>query len=480
MVVGAILSGVQGFFQAVFANLHPVFWLYVPYWTLILSALAISPLSVLLPQLLKGELRWQCKEEGEDVWYVHGRKYNLRPFFKQHPGGSHVLRASRGADITGLFESYHIFIDREVLLKMLTMYEIKEGGQQQLAPLQKAVPADPFHEDLKQMVRDHFKGQPKGSHKMTPFHLALCFLNWAVMMCLTYHMLTTDAKWTIPILGFCSWYMIGNVMHDASHNALVMTPWINRLLAHTAFPYGISISSWHIQHVTSHHVYTNGEQDVDLYHFDPIITLKNGVGTVHALLHFLRVTLIFSTAIPHLAIVVPYGLLCGQVDPMHGHRMYDHFRDTMAYRKSLRGDILAELLALFGFFGLVYYMQGLAKGLAFHMSIMVVTSYLFSFFTQVSHLQAECFPDAKAQAEPSFMKRQVTTAMDFSADSALWGHVSGGLNTQAIHHCVPSVSAMHLRALYPKFRQVCRKHSVELKEARSLGAFLWGFIQFSN
>jgi hypothetical protein len=39
---------------------------------------------------------------------------------------------------------------------------------------------------------------------------------------------------------------------------------------------------------------------------------------------------------------------------------------------------------------------------------------------------------------------------------------------------------MHLRALYPGFRKVCQKHGVELKEATSLGSFLWGFVHFSN
>lgn len=88
--------------------------------------------------------------------------------------------------------------------------------------------------------------------------------------------------------------------------------------------------------------------------------------------------------------------------------------------------------------------------------------------------------DEQEKEKLSFAKRQVLSSLDFSADSSFWGHVSGGLNTQAIHHCFPSVSAMHLRDIYPQFRKVCLKHGVKLKEASSLSAFLWGFVEFSN
>merc|ERR1712232_1215222 len=128
----------------------------------------------------------------------------------------------------------------------------------------------------------------------------------------------------------------------------------------------------------------------------------------------------------------------------------------------------------------IYQMQGFVHGFCFFLSVIVVVSYLFSFFTQVSHLQQECFLDEKKRDELSFAKRQVLSSMDFAADSFWWGHISGGLNTQAIHHCFPSVSAMHLREMYPKFRVICKKHGVQLKEASSLWSFVWGFISLAN
>jgi len=463
-------------FGFMFSNTHPVFWLFVPYWVLILTALAVSPLTVLLPQLLQGKLSWPSKDEVSDEWIIHGKRYNLKSFYDSHPGGSYALRAAKGSDCTGLFESYHLFIDREVLLKMIARYEIKDASP---AEMPKVVYNDSFYNDLKQEVRNYFKGKGKGAHKMTRFRLSLCFLAWISMWACVFHMLQHDSFWCIPVIGFLSWYLTGNVMHDASHHALVTRPWLNKLLSYAAFPYGVNVAGWQIEHVMSHHIYTNEEEDVDLYHFEPVVTLQKGVGSTNLFLHILRLVYLLSSSIPHLEGVVPYALLCGHIDPAHGHRMYDRVRAIKAHRAELKWEMLLELMFQVAFWVFCYSWQG-GKSLCYQMSIYVVSSYLFSFFTQVSHLQEDCFVDDKKREELSFAKRQVASSMDFDGTSAFWGHISGGLNTQSIHHCFPSVSAMHLKALYPAFRKVCRKHAVQLKEAPSLGEFVWGFVQFAN
>jgi len=463
--------------ESIGVHLHPVYYIFVPYWTLILSALALSPLTVLVPQFLQGKLKWPSDADARDEWIINGKKYNLRPFYKQHPGGSFALRASRGSDCTGLFESYHIFIDRNALYARLSEFEIKDG-----APVEPPAMVfyDDFYKELKASVRQYFRGKGKGAHKMSSAHLAMCFLGWATMWCMIYRLLVHDAMWTIPCIGLLSWFLTGNVMHDATHHALVRQPWLNRVFSHAAFPYGVNVAAWHIEHVMSHHIYTNEESDVDLYHFDPIITLKSGEGTLPFVLHLTRLLFILSTAIPHLVFVVPYGLLFGQVEPLHGHRMYDRIKAILAHRQELRWDLFLEMAALCFYYYTCYCYHGLVKALCVQMSIYTISSYLFTFFTQVSHLQHDCFPEKGGFKDLSFAKRQVFSSMDFAADSRFWGLVSGGLNTQAIHHIFPSVSAMHLRSLYPRFREVCERHGVVLKEARSLRSFVWGFVQFAN
>lgn len=453
----------------------------VPYWGLIMTALVLSPFTVLLPQWIKGSLTLPSKKDFPDEWFIYGKKYNLKAFYDIHPGGNFALRSAKGSECTGLFESCHTFISRDVLLKMLSRYEIKDADPKGI-PQPEIEYSDPFYEDLKKMVREHFRGTPKGSHKMATPELCIHFCTLALYWAFIYHMVVNGSFWCFPIVGYLSWQMTAHLMHDGSHNALFSAPWANRLFAHAAFPYGVNVTGWQIEHVMSHHIYTNeDEKDVDLYHFDPIMALVNGHDKLqYNLLHYLRLIVLFSSAIPHLGVVVPYGLLFGQVDPAHGHAMYDRVKAIDAHRAELRQPMVKEMAAQVVFWIFHAYMQGVPMALAANLSTYAIASYLFSFFTQVSHLQAECFQEPGDGNDLSFAKRQVASSMDFASSSYFWGHVSGGLNVQAFHHCFPSVSAMHLRYMYPKFRRVCKEHGVELKESSSMSAFLMGFINYSN
>jgi len=477
-LVGSVFTGITSTYSLAFNTVHPVFYGYVPYWSIILTALFLSPITVILPQVLKGTLTWPRKKDIPNVWTISGKRYDLTPFLKEHPGGAHVLERARGSECTGLFESYHIFVSRDTLFQMMAKYELHDGVE---ADKPAMVYHDAFYGELKQMVRDHFRGKGKAAHKMTTPHLCLCFAAWVLMHCLNYHMITNNAIWCIPPIGCLAWYMTGNVMHDASHNALVPQKWLNRLMSVAAFPYGINQGGWQIQHVLSHHVFVNEEKDVDLYHYDPMMTTSvPHAGKINWFLHSLRVAWLCSSAVAHLCIVVPYGLLVGHVDPAHGHRMYDRMENIEYLRAILRGQLILEVICQFLYFYTIYRLQGFIPGMLFWMCVQVIAGYLFSFFTQVSHLQEECFLDPKRKDELSFAKRQIFSSLDFAPESFFWGHVSGGLNTQAIHHCFPSVSAMHLRDMAPQFRIICKKNGVPYKEAPSLRSFVWGCFSFAN
>jgi fatty acid desaturase len=476
-LASATYAGVANHFRGMIASTHPCFYIYIPYWTLVATLLFLSPLTVVLKQLLKRQLSWPLEKDVPNEWTINGKRYDLRPFFKDHPGGQHVLRTSKGSDCTGLFESCHLFIDRDTQYQMLKKFEIHDGIEAEKPSIDYH---DEFYADLKQVARAHFRGKGKRAHKMTTSHLCLNFAAWVTFWFLNWTMVTKNAFWCIPFVGCLAWYLTGNVMHDATHSALVVSPWLNRLVSRAAFPYGLNVAGWRIQHVMSHHIYTNEEADVDLYHYDPIMSLEKGVGVTNSFLHGLRLFYLLSTTVVHLCLVVPYLLLTGHVDPAHGHAMYDQMKKIDYLRSILRGELAIEVGLQFSYFYFIYKMQGFVTALCFFMSVMAVHGYCFAFFTQVSHLQQECFLGKKKLEELSFAKRQVVASMDFAADSFWWGHISGGLNTQAIHHVFPSVSAMHLREMYPQFRVVCKKHGVQLKEARSLGSFVWGFISYAN
>lgn len=219
---------------------------------------------------------------------------------------------------------------------------------------------------------------------------------------------------------------------------------------------------------------------MDLYHFDPMITMKKGVGSLHLPLHYLRLVIFLSSAIGHLAVAVPYALICGHEDGLNGHRMYDRMKAIKCHRAELWWDISGEMVANVCFWILTGIKLGFVRGVCTHFTIWIIAGYLFCFFTQASHLQEECFAKEEDLKHLSFAKRQVLSSIDFTPGSEFWSHVSGGLNMQAPHHCFPSVSAAHLRSLYPLFRKICKKHGVQLKETISVSEFLQGFFQLTN
>jgi len=65
----------------------------------------------------------------------------------------------------------------------------------------------------------------------------------------------------------------------------------------------------------------------------------------------------------------------------------------------------------------------------------------------------------RAEKHPNFdlgcwVREQIAYTVDFQTDSYFWYFISGGLNMQAIHHCLPGIAHRHHHILYPKFRAV--------------------------
>ncbi len=111
------------------------------------------------------------------TWTIYGRQYDLTKFMETHPGGTWPLELSKNSDCTILFESYHTFISREKLGKMMAPYEVNTvrkasskdsedeaaaAGESELElvkaenPRLALPPLDPLHHDLKEYCKDYF------------------------------------------------------------------------------------------------------------------------------------------------------------------------------------------------------------------------------------------------------------------------------------------------------------------------------------
>jgi hypothetical protein len=62
----------------------------------------------------------------KNLWWIHGKGYDLMEFVKNHPGGVEAILLGKGRDCTALVESYHAFSGERVW-KVLEKYRFPTG-----------------------------------------------------------------------------------------------------------------------------------------------------------------------------------------------------------------------------------------------------------------------------------------------------------------------------------------------------------------
>ena len=92
-----------------------------------------------------------------ELHYLHGKAYDLRPFFSQHPGGKDILVMTQGlVDSTATFESYHAFANRPSIMKQLEKYRVVEADEDASDHGLYAFEEDGFYRTLTRRVRAEF------------------------------------------------------------------------------------------------------------------------------------------------------------------------------------------------------------------------------------------------------------------------------------------------------------------------------------
>lgn len=416
------------------------------------------------------------------VWTIHGRRYDLTEFADTHPGGPWMLELGRNRDCTGLFESYHIFSDMTKLDRILARYELPESKaiKENIGPADNPtglVFRDAFHEDVKKMARDHFRERGV-SHKMKPWVFLCVLIVIAFEIIGLIGIVFYGYRVFLVIVPPLGWLLTGNVSHEASHFGLSSRPWVNTLFAMSSAPLNFNSTCWYIQHIAQHHVYTNDEDDVDLYHFLPVArTTRLSRWHKQFKLQWLSVWVALPTTVLHLSFVVPMDLLTGYIDPVTGTKRYEQCGNVEDLVAGARWSIILEFVLSFSLMPIMFYYHGLVTGFCWLAVLYSFSSLLFVVFTQGAHLQEQCMSPLE-EADKSWGKRQVLTSLNFSPDSFFWSLASGGLNMQALHHILPTISSSHLMDMYPRFKEVCAKHNVGLKESDDIFSFFKGFYDW--
>lgn len=553
-----------------------------------------------LDKLVKNSIS-KTKTESRPYWKIYGREYDLTEFMDIHPGGEFALQVSKNSDCTILFESYHIFCTREKLAKMMARYELingktqieeaKESSQKKLKKKTDSstttttssinatknerrlvLPApDPLHEDLKEYVRGYFKeyertgesftdkgwkeanclfrtfnflnsftvGRP---HHLTGFVALIMFILACTNLYMQYRLLFLGDITAAVVFPVIQWIFGAGLAHDSSHFACVKNSKLNRILSFIGgWPIMFNSSAWVVQHVVQHHQFTNSMDDVDLFHFLPLVrSSKLTKYEAHHRFQLALILLLLPTTSLHLNFAVPVDLLMEQpvfvgpfdknVNPedkwVFRYNQCKHLRTLMQH---LKWPMFIETLMVLGWWITGARMLGTVRFICLLSVCVFFSSWTFILFTQGAHLREDTMTNADRNSkkrelygadsvhpedivgfqntygpepEPSedlykndksvvgkipnhpnplmgrWVREQLAYTADFRTDSYLWYFLSGGLNMQSIHHCMPGISHSHYTALYPGFLKVLEKHGVTTKIDSSTISFMWGFFRW--
>ena len=177
---------------------------------------------------------------------IHSKYYDLSNF--KHPAGEIPLQLAADRDATELCESHHLFSDREMLMKILSKYEIPATKELQIA--------DNEIYDWDDTLNSEFSKELRGVMKETfgKSGIKARVSDWLIMSGLfaiyLYNLYYYYQGNYVALLLYplSLWVFTVNVYHDASHFALSKNPLINRLGTCTALMFSLTYC-WYHQHV---------------------------------------------------------------------------------------------------------------------------------------------------------------------------------------------------------------------------------------
>lgn len=438
------------------------------------------------------------------LWTVHNKRYDLRSFVSRHPGGVDAICLGQGHNCTELFESYHSLSNETLVRMTLTKYYVEDAPE---GAIDYEARFDwnrtPFYDALKTRVRAHFAEK----HSLIDGHRAT-FLQWLQLASFIAASGCTLCGFMcgkfLPmlLLPFCYWLGPSSCMHDGGHFSLSRYPWVNRLLAHLGGAHQ-SLFCWYHQHTIGHHANTNMPGlDPDLYHFTMLLSSQPGFRTSPELCPLpekiagytrsrwwrmgfkLRVPLttfgpsiiwdMNSLMAPDLAQAF-MGLIPYRPKWMDGLFLHSVGRSMVIWLAIIHPITVSLVTAS-------NWLSG-----AFYAVLFVVVPYaihgcIFYVFSQVSHIQKECFRECSNghpeepvshghlatphEVEvPSQVRewaiQQVEHTVDYAVSSTFWLHISVGLNLQAVHHLFPQIGWGHYTELAPIIHDVCAQFNVK-------------------
>ena len=428
------------------------------------------------PRITAEELRMLNTPNNAAIAY-RGKVYDVTGFLSKHPGGREQLLLAAGRDVTYFFDSYHSKETRKLVARKC-MY-IGEMEESVSSPPKYSEP-DNFYMALEGRVKSYFK-----LNNLDPkIHVQFFCASIAIV-------LSTLALWYMTILsvyrgyslaigsilalvsGFCSALVAFN-SHDISHFSWTHKPWVWKVMSNIyCSVHGISAHVWYYQHMVGHHVHPNHDR------LDPDVASKE--------VDIWRVKP-FQIQAPHYAyqyVYLPFLLNLISIKM----KILD-FRDFVTRRDDMpvNPPTLMQVVTLLATKAIHFSYRVVIPSffiswpslLLLNILSEVVMGFWMGFVTQVNHLNtAVLYPDpATSSFDVTWSEMQVMTTVDYATKSMLWNFITGGLNSQVIHHLFPWILSVYYKDLNPIVVRTCEEFGVKYNHFGSMWAMWTSYNQF--
>ena len=318
---------------------------------------------------------------------IHGILYDISTF--KHPGGNVFTHSALGTDATSLFESHHIHIEKAH--KLLSTLPIKGKYTRTMA-----TKFDRYTELRKHVSRIYKRKRN------------ICIEAWVCfVIAILVHILQCATSLNLIILSAVVSTFAGGFGHNAVH---VMSP--DAILLDWN---GLSSYEWLYEHIMSHHMYPNTDNDHDALSMEPFIRW---------LPH--RPKRILDTFVTkHIVYAVGEIVVAIQGVCIHRTRWQLHNPNVPLWLK------LAPLLFILRTITLVYYC-----GICTTLCTYSVASYIFSYLAHLNHT-----PEYLPKTD-DFVEQQISSTVNVSNYFGLPPWMLLFLDRQVVHHLFPTANQM--------------------------------------
>mmetsp|Transcript_14464 Transcript_14464/g.30905 ORF Transcript_14464/g.30905 Transcript_14464/m.30905 type:complete len:240 (-) Transcript_14464:331-1050(-) len=216
---------------------------------------------------------------------------------------------------------------------------------------------------------------------------------------------------------------------------------------------------WYHHHVIGHHAYTNiGLKDPDLAHAPQMMREHESIRWRPSHLNQARLSkIIFIWSIAN-------GIGMNLLNDIRAIAKLSYNNVVPCEKPSTLGLVThlgGRLLYVYVAFVWPFTVFPIHKAIIWVTIPNAIFSICFMLNTQINHLVGAC---AHARSA-NFYKHQLITAQNFGNGNSFCYYFSGGLNYQIEHHLFPTINHIHLPALSPGVRRICKKHGMPYHHA---------------